>query len=191
MQGREKEWPGSIMQPLLLLHTCSFKFCGGFSGGNWRRRWDHLTPFLSSFQSGGSHGTVSSWLGSLALANHPSWGISQPAAAWQKCVAPESQLSSNLDCSKTPRAHCSSWWVSFTHERYCFFFRYTRYFNDISFDAIYRDIFTIFSKCKLGQNAPKFHSWSAYVEIFATKWPTCGIFIRKHHTLGFFSTKMP
>ena len=69
---------------------------------------------------------------------------------------------------------------------YIVFFRHTRYFNDISFDAIYRDIFTIYSKCKLGQNAPKFHSWSAYVEIFATKWPTCGIFIRKHHTLGFF-----
>ena len=72
-----------------------------------------------------------------------------------------------------------------THERYCFF-RYTRYFHDISFDAIYRDIFTIFSKCKLGQNAPKFHSWSAYVEIFATKWPICGIFIRKHHTFRVF-----
>ena len=61
--------------------------------------------------------------------------------------------------------------------------------HDISFDAIYRDIFTICSKCKLGQKAPKFHSWSAYVEIFATKWPTCGIFIRKHHTLGFFPLK--
>ena len=39
----------------------------------------------------------------------------------------------------------------------------------------YHDIFTIFSKCKLGENAPKFHSWSAYVEIFATKWPIYGI----------------
>ena len=37
----------------------------------------------------------------------------------------------------------------------------------------YRDIFTIFFKCKLGQNAPKFHSWSAYVEIFLTKWRIC------------------
>ena len=66
-----------------------------------------------------------------------------------------------------------------THERYCFFW-YTQYFNNISFDAIYRYIFTIFSQCKLGQNALKFHSWSAYVEIFATKWPIYGIFIRGH-----------
>ena len=50
----------------------------------------------------------------------------------------------------------------------------------------YRDIFTIFSKCKLGLNAPKFHFWSAYVEIFATKWPIYGIFIIKHHTWRFF-----
>ena len=42
--------------------------------------------------------------------------------------------------------------------------------HDISFDAIYRNIFTIFSKCKLAQNTPKFYSWSAYVNIFATKW---------------------
>ena len=61
-------------------------------------------------------------------------------------------------------------------------FWYTRYFNDISFDAIYRDIFTIICKWKLGQNTPKFHFWSTYVEIFATKWPIYGIFIRKHHT---------
>ena len=54
------------------------------------------------------------------------------------------------------------------------------------FDAIYRDIFTIFSKRKLGQNAPKFHSWSAYIEIFATKWLIYRIFMIKHHTLGFF-----
>ena len=45
--------------------------------------------------------------------------------------------------------------VLITPERY-WFFRYTRYFNDISFDAIYRDIFTIFSKCKLAQNTPNF-----------------------------------
>ena len=43
------------------------------------------------------------------------------------------------------------------------------------FDAIYRDILTIFSKCKLGLNAPKFHSRSAYVDIFATKLPIYGI----------------
>ena len=71
------------------------------------------------------------------------------------------------------------------------FFRYTRYLTIFHLMQYYRDIFTIFFKCKLGQNAPKFHSWSAYVEIFATKWPTCRIFIREHHTLGFFSTKIP
>ena len=49
------------------------------------------------------------------------------------------------------------------------FFRYTQYFNDISFDAIYRDIFMIFSKYKLAQNTPKFLSWSAYVNIFCDK----------------------
>ena len=37
------------------------------------------------------------------------------------------------------------------------------------FDAIYRDILAIFPQCKFGPNAPKFHSWSAYVDIFATK----------------------
>ena len=44
------------------------------------------------------------------------------------------------------------------------------------FDAIYRDILTIFFKCKLGLNAPKFHSRNAYVDIFATKLPIYGIF---------------
>ena len=43
------------------------------------------------------------------------------------------------------------------------------------FDAIYRDILTIFAKCKLGLNAPKFHSRSACVEVFATKMPIYGI----------------
>mgnify|MGYP001334977688 CR=1 FL=1 len=43
------------------------------------------------------------------------------------------------------------------------------------FDAIYRDILTIFSGCILGLNAPKFHSRSAYVDIFATKLPIYGI----------------
>ena len=53
------------------------------------------------------------------------------------------------------------------------FFRYTRYLTIFHLMQYYRDIFTIFSKCKLGQNAPKFHSWSAYVEIFLTKWRIC------------------
>jgi len=60
------------------------------------------------------------------------------------------------------------------------------------FDAIYRDILTIFFKCKLGLNAPKFHSRNAYVDIFATKLPIYGIFLRETPFLRvFFSTKMP
>ena len=55
------------------------------------------------------------------------------------------------------------------------------------FDAIYRDIFTIFSKCKLGLNAPKFHSWSAYVEIFATQWRVCSNFRDKMARMFKFS----
>ena len=94
-------------------------------------------------------------------------------------VKPRNTILGPLVCSVYPIC------IAITPERYCFF-RYTRYLTIFHLMQYYRDIFTIFFKCKLGQNAPKFHSWSAYVEIFATKWPTCGIFIRKHHTLGFF-----
>ena len=51
------------------------------------------------------------------------------------------------------------------------------------FDAIYRDILTIFSKCKLGLNAPKFHSRSAYVDIFATKLPIYTRFVKENTIL--------
>ena len=69
------------------------------------------------------------------------------------------------------------------------FFRYTRYLTIFHLMQYYRDIFTIFSKCKLGQNAPKFHSWSAYVEIFLTKWCICWNFRDKMaHMLNFSTT---
>ena len=56
-----------------------------------------------------------------------------------------------------------------------FFFDTHNILTIFQFDAIYRDILTIFSKCKLSLNAPKCHSWSAYVDIFATKLPIYGI----------------
>ena len=54
-----------------------------------------------------------------------------------------------------------------TPERYCFF-RCTRYFNNISIWCNISRYFNAIFKCKLGLNAPKFHSQNA---IFATKLP--------------------
>ena len=97
----------------------------------------------------------------ISAPNHPGKGLDPPSNQ-----ANAHLILANSSLKKCPKPPLSD----------IVFFRYTQYLTIFHLMQYYRDIFTIFFKCKLGQNAPKFHSWSAYVEIFVTKWRICWIF---------------